>query len=85
MSIKEELIGKGYVFKSETDTEVVAHLLADLYDGDFLRAQSARLLSRISGSYSLVMLCADEPDKIICTKQDNPCYWSLERREFYSF
>ncbi len=80
MSIKEELIGKGYVFKSETDTEVVAHLLADLYDGDF-ESTVRKALSRISGSYSLVMLCADEPDKIICTKQDNPLVIGLGKDE----
>ena len=46
MPLKEELIEKGYHFKSETDTEVVAHLLADMYDGDFV-GTVRRMLARV--------------------------------------
>lgn len=80
LSLKEELIAKGYEFKSETDTEVVAHLLADMYDGDF-EGTVNRMLKRIEGSYSLVILCSHEPDKIICTKQDNPLIIGLGKDE----
>lgn len=68
LPIKEELMKKGYHFKSETDTEVVAHLLADLYDGDF-EGTVRRMLNRIEGSYSLVIMCAEAPDRLICTKK----------------
>lgn len=80
LPIKEELIKKGYEFKSETDTEVVAHLLADLYDGDF-EGTVRRVLQRIEGSYSLVILCADDPSRIICTKKDNPLVIGLGKGE----
>lgn len=80
LPIKEELIKKGYEFKSETDTEVVAHLLADLYDGDF-EGTVRRVLQRIEGSYSLVILCADDPTRIICTKKDNPLVIGLGKGE----
>lgn len=80
LPIKEELIKKGYEFKSETDTEVVAHLLADLYDGDF-EGTVRRVLQRIEGSYSLVILCADDPSRIICTKKDNPLVIGLGEGE----
>ena len=80
LPIKEELIKKGYEFKSETDTEVVAHLLADLYDGDF-EGTVRRVLQRIEGSYSLVILCADDPSRIICTKKDNPLFIGLGKGE----
>lgn len=80
LPIKEELIKKGYEFKSETDTEVVAHLLADLYDGDF-EGTVRRVLQRIEGSYSLVFLCADDPSRIICTKKDNPLVIGLGKGE----
>lgn len=80
LPIKEELIAKGYEFKSETDTEVVAHLLADLYDGDF-EGTVRRMLDRIEGSYSLVITCADDPSRIICTKQDNPLVIGLGKGE----
>lgn len=80
LPIKEELIKKGYEFKSETDTEVVAHLLADLYDGDF-EGTVRRMLNRIEGSYSLVIMCAEDPSRIICTKQDNPLVIGLGKGE----
>lgn len=80
LPIKEELIKKGYEFKSETDTEVVAYLLADLYDGDF-EGTVRRVLQRIEGSYSLVILCADDPSRIICTKKDNPLVIGLGKGE----
>ena len=71
MPLKEELIEKGYHFKSETDTEVVAHLLADMYDGDFV-GTVRRMLARVDGAYALEIICSDEPDKIICTKKRKP-------------
>ena len=71
LALKEELIEKGHVFKSETDTEVVAHLLEEVYNGDFV-SSVREVLHRIEGSYSLVFMSKREPDKLICTKQDNP-------------
>ena len=80
MPLKEELIEKGYHFKSETDTEVVAHLLEDMYDGDFV-STVRRMLARVDGAYALEIICADEPDKIICTKKENPLVIGLGKGE----
>ena len=80
MPLKEELIAKGYHFKSETDTEVVAHLLEDMYDGDFV-STVRRMLDRVDGAYALEIICADEPDKIICTKKENPLVIGLGKGE----
>ncbi len=80
LKLKEELLAKGYSFVSETDTEVVAHLMADQYDGDFERTVK-KVLRMIKGSYSLVFMCEDEPDKIICTKKDNPLVIGLGEDE----
>ena len=80
MPLKEELIAKGYHFKSETDTEVVAHLLEDMYDGDFVDTVR-RMLNRVDGAYALEIICADEPDKIICTKKENPLVIGLGKGE----
>ncbi len=80
LRLKEELIDKGHHFASETDTEVVAHLMAEHYNGDF-EATVKKVLSIISGSYSLVFMCAHEPDKLICTKQDNPLVIGLGEGE----
>ena len=71
LSLKEELIAKGHEFKSETDTEVVVHLLEEVYAGDFVAAVR-EVLRRIEGSYALAFMSKAHPDMLICTKQDNP-------------
>ena len=80
LSLKEQLITKGHVFLSETDSEVVAHLLEDQYVGDFEETVK-KVLKLIKGSYSLVFMCQYEPDKIICTKKDNPLVIGLGEGE----
>ena len=69
--LKEQLIEKGHVFKSETDTEVLPHLLEEAYEGDF-EAAVRKVLKQIEGSYSIVFMSKNDPDTLICTKQDNP-------------
>ena len=80
LSLKEELIAKGHVFKSETDTEVVVHLLEEVYTGDFIAAVRA-VLERIEGSYALAFMSRRHPDLLICTKQDNPLIIGLGEGE----
>ena len=80
LHIKERLIEKGHKFLSETDTEVVAHLVEEYYEGDFVEAVK-KVLAEIRGSYSLVFISKHEPDKIICTKQDNPLVIGLGEGE----
>lgn len=80
LMLKEKLIAKGQKFSSDTDTEIVAHLFADFYDGDMEEAVK-RVLKTIEGSYSLVFMCAAEPDKLICTKKDNPLIIGLGEGE----
>ncbi len=62
-AIKEELGAKGHVFVSETDTEVVAHLIEDCYSGDF-KAAVMKAVSRLEGAYALGIVCADFPDTV---------------------
>ncbi len=80
MHLKERLIGKGHVFTSETDSEVVAHLVEEYYEGDF-EAAVKKVLSEITGSYALVFMTKHEPEKLICTKQDNPLVIGLGQGE----
>ncbi len=80
MHLKEELIAKGHIFTSETDTEVVAHLLEEHYAGDF-EAAVKKVLTEITGSYALVFMSKFDPDRIICTKQDNPLVIGLGEGE----
>lgn len=69
--IKKELLEKGYVFHSETDTEVVAHLLDECYTGEFLSTVE-KTIEKLRGSYALGILCKDVPDKLICVKKGAP-------------
>lgn len=80
LMLKEKLIAKGQKFSSDTDTEIVAHLFADFYEGDMEEAVK-KVLKTIEGSYSLVFMCAAEPDKLICTKKDNPLIIGLGEAE----
>ena len=80
MVLKNDLIAKGHKFISETDTEIVAHLFADYYDGNMEEAVK-KVLKTIEGSYSLVFMCAKEPDKLICTKKSNPLVIGLGEGE----
>lgn len=69
--LKRDLIEQGHVFRSETDTEVVAHLLEKYYRGDLLDAMR-KACSELQGSYALAAVCADEPDILVVTRRDNP-------------
>jgi len=82
LTLKEDMLAKGEKFSSDTDTEVAAHLFANYYHGDMEDAVH-RVLKTIKGSYSLVFLCKAEPDKIICTKKDNPLVVGLGEGENY--
>ena len=80
MTLKEELLAKGHKFTSETDTEVAAHLIEELYNGDFVKSV-CEVLKRIEGSYSLVFMSKKNPDELICAKQDNPLVVGLGEGE----
>lgn len=69
--LKEELIKKGHKFKSETDTEVIAHLIEDNYKGDIKEAV-IKALNKIDGSYGLGVISSKEPDKLIAARNESP-------------
>ena len=69
--LKEKLISKGYTFTSDTDTEVVAHLLDYYYQGNPLEALS-KVMHRVQGSYALGVLFKDYPDKLYAVRKDSP-------------
>ena len=81
-ALRAELTAEGCVFRSETDTEVVAHLLERSYDGDFLRTVM-RTAARLEGSYVLGVLCADEPGRLVCVKEAGPLILGLGIGENY--
>ncbi|PAB60213.1 glutamine--fructose-6-phosphate transaminase (isomerizing) [Anaeromicrobium sediminis] len=72
MQLKEWLIEmKGDIFKSETDTEVIAHLIDHYYEGDLLDAVFTAV-DKMEGAYALGVICKDEPDKIVAVRKDSP-------------
>ena len=81
-ALRSELEAEGCVFASETDTEVVAHLLEKYYDGD-LKRTVMRTASRLEGSYVLGVLCAAEPGRLFCVKEAGPLILGLGVGENY--
>ncbi|MBO5474424.1 MAG: glutamine--fructose-6-phosphate transaminase (isomerizing) [Lachnospiraceae bacterium] len=71
LQLRRMLIDKGYQFVSETDTEVLAHLLDYYYKGNPLEAVT-KVLHRVEGSYALGILFADCPDQIFAARKDSP-------------
>jgi glutamine---fructose-6-phosphate transaminase (isomerizing) len=71
ISLKEELIEKGHVFISETDTEVISHLIASLYEGDILKAVQ-KTVKRMTGAFALGVLTEYEPDRLVAVRQASP-------------
>ena len=72
--LKKELISKGYTFKSETDTEVLVHLIDDIrknenvWFGEALR----RALHHVVGAYAIVVICKNEPNKLVAARKSSP-------------
>lgn len=71
MQLKEFLINKGFIFKSETDTEVIAHLIEYNYKGNLMKAV-INTINDIEGAYALGVLCTDCPDMFIAARKDSP-------------
>lgn len=70
-TLKEELIKKGHIFLSETDSEVIAHLIDDVYKGNLEDALIAAT-KKIKGSYAIVAVSQDEPGKIVGVRKESP-------------
>jgi glucosamine--fructose-6-phosphate aminotransferase (isomerizing) len=71
MKLKETLIKEGHRFVSQTDTEVLAHLVEKYYRGDLKDAVIATL-KRVKGSFAIGVLSSAEPDVLVCARQDSP-------------
>ncbi len=80
--LRKNLMLEGHDFISETDTEVMAHLIEKYYDGS-IEAAVRKALSHVYGSFAIVVICADEPDKIIAAKKASPMIVGLGEGENY--
>jgi glucosamine--fructose-6-phosphate aminotransferase (isomerizing) len=71
MALKEQLADQGSVFSSETDAEVIAHLIADLYDGDLAEAVRGAY-AQLEGHYAFVAMIAEEPEVLVAARKECP-------------
>lgn len=80
LELKEELIAKGRVFVSETDTEVISHLVADEYDGNIVEAVQ-RAVKRMRGAFALGVLTEYEPEKLVAVRFASPLVIGIGKGE----
>ena len=71
LALKDKLLRKGYLFQSETDTEVIAHLIDYYYKGNPLEAIT-KVMHRVEGSHALGILFSEHPDQIFAVRKDSP-------------
>jgi glucosamine--fructose-6-phosphate aminotransferase (isomerizing) len=83
LELKRALIAEGHKFVTETDTEVVAHLVEKEWKGDGLAAAVRRSLKQIRGLFALVLISADDPDTIVAVRNGPPVVVGLGQGEFF--
>jgi len=81
-SIRKALAKRGHEFRSETDTEVLAHLIGVYYEGNLEEAVAAALRD-IEGAYGIAVVCADEPDLIVAARKGSPLLVGVGDHEYF--
>ncbi len=73
MKLRQELEAQGHIFKSRTDTEVVAHLVEEHLRNGMGFVEAVRVaVKKLVGAYALALICASEPDKVVCVRKESP-------------
>ncbi|AEG58667.1 glutamine--fructose-6-phosphate transaminase (isomerizing) [Desulforamulus ruminis] len=80
LQLREWLSSMGHVFKSETDTEVIPHLIEHFYNGDLIEAVQ-KTVSHLEGSYAIMAISIDQPGRIVAVRQDMPMVVGLGQGE----
>lgn len=80
LPLREELIAEGHVFSSETDTEVLAHLLEKFYAGDLVKAVQ-KTVAVIRGAFAFVAFTEHEPDRLVAVREDSPLIIGIGQNE----
>ncbi|OZI47268.1 glutamine--fructose-6-phosphate transaminase (isomerizing) [Bordetella genomosp. 5] len=78
--LRTELQQAGFVFESQTDTEVIAHLVNHLYNGDLFDAVQ-QAVRRLHGAYAIAVFCRDEPHRVVGARQGSPLVVGLGKNE----
>jgi glucosamine--fructose-6-phosphate aminotransferase (isomerizing) len=80
LALREQLQKEGHVFKSETDTEVIAHLIEKYYQGD-LKTAVQKAVADLEGAYAICVLCRHEPDRLVAARYFSPLIFGLGEGE----
>ncbi len=80
--LRAELQAKGFVFTSQTDTEVIAHLVAHLYQGDLFEAVQ-QAVTRLRGAYAIAVFCRDEPHRVVGAREGSPLVLGVGKGETF--
>jgi glucosamine--fructose-6-phosphate aminotransferase (isomerizing) len=83
--LKKELISRGYVFTSNTDTEVLAHLIEDIQNHENVELEEAvrMALNEVIGAYAIVIISENNPDKLIAARKSSPLVIGIGKDEFF--
>jgi glucosamine--fructose-6-phosphate aminotransferase (isomerizing) len=81
-TLKEELITKGFIFRSQTDTEVIVHLIDHYFDGDLYQAVKSTI-KRIEGAYAIVVIAESHPNQFIVARKGSPLIIGIGKNENY--
>lgn len=81
--LKEELLETGHKFKSETDSEVIVHLISDYYQENELKKAVIKTINRLQGSFALAVMADSDKDRIIAVRKDSPLIIGLGENENY--
>src|SRR5687767_1084340 len=81
-AIRKVLQQRGHTFTSETDTEVLAHLVGELYQGNLEEAVAAALRD-VDGAYGLAFICEDEPDVVVAARKGSPLLVGVGENEYF--
>ena len=78
--LRKELEKKGYIFSSDTDTEVISQLIQDMYNGNILDTVS-KVVKKLEGSYAIGVLHKNHPDELICAREHSPLVIGIGEKE----
>ena len=83
--LKQELLKRGYTFESETDTEVLIHLIEDIELNESVKLEEALqiALNQVVGAYAIVIIDKNEPDKLIAARKGSPLVVGIGEKEFF--
>jgi glucosamine--fructose-6-phosphate aminotransferase (isomerizing) len=84
LDLKKRLEKEGHTFKSETDTEIISHLIQSyLFKGKDFEQSVRNALKKIKGSYAIGAICQDEPEKLVAARRESPLVIGLGEKEWF--